>query len=81
MEMYAKEDELEFLGYSSIGKENIIFNKRTLVVEESINITFEYLYNIFETRMSDEEELDITLLTSFISEVRILNKSLDNHPW
>ena len=37
----AKSDEVIFLGYSITSKAYRIFNKKTLVIEESIHVTFD----------------------------------------
>ena len=50
----AKSDEDVFLGYSSYNKAYRIFNKRTLVVEESIHVTFDEHNSLSRNVMSDD---------------------------
>ena len=49
----AKYDEAIFLGYSSISKAYRIFNKRTLVVEESIHVIFNEAKNSSNRKEGD----------------------------
>ena len=51
----AKTDIGVFLGYSSISKAYRVFNKRTLVVKESIHITFDETSPNLETSLEDDD--------------------------
>ncbi|WP_375651350.1 hypothetical protein, partial [Bartonella sp. OT172YNZD] len=56
----AKADEAIFLGYSTSSKAFRVFNKRTLVIEESMHVTFDETHSI--TNDDDDialEKLDI----------------------
>ena len=44
----SKSDDAIFLGYSSTSKAYRVYNKRTLVVEESIHVTFDEIDNLSE---------------------------------
>ena len=50
----AKFDEGVFLGYSTHSKAYRIFNKRTLVDEESVHITFDELNSLPRNIVSDD---------------------------
>ena len=52
-----KTDISVFLGYSSTNKAYRVFNKRTLVVEESMHITFDETLPNLETSLEDDDEL------------------------
>ena len=50
----AKSDEGSFLGYSILGKAYRVFNKNSLVVEESIHVVFDE--SIAKSKHIDEED-------------------------
>jgi transposase InsO family protein len=54
----AKSDEAIFLGYSLTSKAYRVFNKRTLVVEESIHVKFDETNTL--NKMDDEEIIDLS---------------------
>ena len=55
---YAKSDEGIFLGYSTTSKAYRIFNKKTLVVEESTHVLFdESNNNNLEKNLEDDENI------------------------
>lgn len=75
----AKSDKGIFLGYSTTSKNFIAFNKRTIVVEESIHVILdEYMNQKYKGNKNDNEiemknasgQLDInsTLVPSLINE-------------
>ena len=70
----AKSDEGIFLGYSTNSKAYRVFNKRTLIVEESIHVTFNK--DILWPRESHEYENNDTT----IIEKNIENLSLQEKP-
>ena len=52
----AKLDEGIFLGYSKTSKAYRIFNKKTLVVEESIHVIFDEFNNTYLEKKIDDDE-------------------------
>ena len=54
----AKSDEGIFLGYSSISKAFRIFNKRTLIIEESIHVVFNEISEIKKNDFDDDVNFD-----------------------
>ncbi|CAL9097943.1 unnamed protein product [Musa textilis] len=69
----AKSDEGIFLGYSSTSKAFRIFNKRTLVIEESIHIVFN---KVSEFKKNDfDDDLDFDGLN--LNEIFLQNSNLD----
>ena len=54
----AKSDEGIFLGYSSISKAFRIFNKRTLIIEESIHVVFNEISEIRKNNFDDDVNFD-----------------------
>ena len=46
-----------FLGYSSTSKTYRVFNKRTLVVEESMHVTFDETLPNLETSLEEDDNL------------------------
>ena len=54
----SKSDEAIFLGYSLTSKAYRVFNKRTLVVEESIHVAFDET-NIFAQKQIDSDNIDL----------------------
>ena len=50
----AKSEEGVFLGYSTHSKAYRIFNKRTLVVEESVHVNFDELNYLPRNVMNDD---------------------------
>ena len=65
----AKYDEGVFLGYSTHSKTYRIFNKRTLVVKESVHVTFDEHNLLSRNPISDD-----------VDEVEQNLKKLDIHP-
>ena len=56
-----RSDEAIFLGYSSHSKAYKVFNKRTLCVEESVNVLFDESNSLSENDVQDEDfELGLT---------------------
>ena len=55
----AKSDEGIFLGYSTTSKAYRVFNKKTLVVEESIHIVFDESLATGSEKIDDEEDTNI----------------------
>ncbi|CAN1753150.1 Retrovirus-related Pol polyprotein from transposon TNT 1-94 [Linum perenne] len=55
----AKSDEGIFIGYASSSKAYRVYNKRTLKVEESVNVIFDETCQTDSTQDEDEEELSI----------------------
>ena len=49
-----KSDEGIFLGYSSVSKAFRIFNKRTLIIEESIHVVFNEISEIKKNDLDDD---------------------------
>ena len=69
----AKSDEAIFLGYSSSSKAYRVFNKRILIVEESIYVTFNE--DILLPIESHEcEDNDITIIEKNIKELSLQEK-------
>ena len=54
----AKSDEGIFLGYSSVSKAFRVFNKRTLVIEESIHVVFNEISNLKKNDFDDDLGFD-----------------------
>ena len=54
----AKSDEGIFLGYSSVSKAFRIFNKRTLIIEESIHVVFNEISEIKKNDLDDDVNFD-----------------------
>ena len=54
----AKSDEGIFLGYSSVSKALRIFNKRTLIIEESIHVVFNEIFEIRKNDLDDDVNFD-----------------------
>ena len=54
----AKSDEGIFLGYSSVSKAFRIFNKRTLIIEESIHVIFNEISEIKKNDFDDDVNFD-----------------------
>ena len=54
----AKSDEGIFLGYSSVSKAFRIFNKRTLIIEESIHVIFNEISEIRKNDFDDDVNFD-----------------------
>ncbi len=54
----AKSDEGIFLGYSSVSKAFRVFNKRTLVIEESIHVVFNEVSNFKKNDFDDDLGFD-----------------------
>ena len=54
----AKSDEVIFLGYSSSSKAFRVFNKRTLVVEESIHVVFDETNDLPSRKNEDFDDAD-----------------------
>ena len=52
----AKADEWIFLGYSTVGRAYMIYNKRTMLVEESVHVSFDESV-VIPSRISEEDEL------------------------
>ena len=52
----AKTDEGIFLGYSTHSKAYRVYNKRTLVVEESVHVTFDEHNSLSKNVISDDIE-------------------------
>ncbi|PKU64856.1 Retrovirus-related Pol polyprotein from transposon TNT 1-94 [Dendrobium catenatum] len=50
-----KSDEGIFVGYSSVGKSYRVFNKRTLVIEETTHVVFDENENMEEPKVVEEE--------------------------
>ena len=50
-----KSDEGIFVGYSSVEKSYKVFNKRTLVIEETIHVVFDESGNLEEPNIVEEE--------------------------
>ena len=55
----AKSDVGLFLGYSTSSKDFRVFNKRTMVVEESIHVIFYESNNSFQRKDSVDDELGL----------------------
>ena len=53
-----KSDEGIFLGYSSVSKAFRIFNKRTLIIEESIHVAFNDISEIRKNDLDDDVNFD-----------------------
>lgn len=53
-----KSDERVFVGYSSTGKVNRVFNKRALYVEESVHVIFDELRSKEDLRYKDDTKLE-----------------------
>ena len=53
-----KLDEGIFLSYSSISKEFYIFNKRTLIIEESIHVVFNEVFEVKKNDFDDDVNFD-----------------------
>ena len=69
----AKSDERIFLGYSSVSKVFRIFHKRTLIIEESIHVVFN---EIFEIKKNDFDD-DVNFDTLNLNETPSLTSNLD----
>ena len=54
---YSKSDVGIFLGYSTTSKAYRVFNKRTLVVEESIHVIFDESNTLHEERKFDDDDV------------------------
>ena len=54
----AKSDEGIFLGYSTVSKAFRIFNKRTLIIEESIHVVFNETSEITKNDLDDDVNFD-----------------------
>ena len=54
----AKSDEGIFLGYSSVSKAFRVFNKRTLVIEESIHVVFNEIFELKKNDFDDDISFD-----------------------
>ena len=67
----SKADEGIFLGYSSSSKEYIVFNKRIIVVEESMHIIF------YESNSHDPRK-DICSIDDDVGEVMEINAQKEN---
>ena len=63
----AKSDEGIFLGYSSISKAFRIFNKRTLVIEESIHVVFNEVSEVKKNDLDDDLNFDVLNLNESLS--------------
>lgn len=60
----AKSDEGIFLGYSNHSKAYRFFNKRTLMVEESINVVFDETNSTLPSRNADFDDVGFELAKS-----------------
>nr|KYP38726.1 Retrovirus-related Pol polyprotein from transposon TNT 1-94 [Cajanus cajan] len=75
----AKADEAIFLGYSTNSKAYRIYNKRTLVVEESVHVVFDES-NKQETRQTEIEDLNELLDQSLLeNEPNEVPKESESH--
>jgi hypothetical protein len=54
----AKSDEAIFLGYSTTSKAYRIFNKRKMVVEESMNVVFDEVFKENKTFEMNDEDIE-----------------------
>lgn len=54
-----KSDKDIFLGYSSISKAYHVFNKRTLVIEESIHVIFNEIFKFKKNNFDYDFDFDI----------------------
>ena len=74
----AKSDEGIFLGYSLHSKAYRVFNKRTLIVQESIHVSFDES-NPFANNNKDED--DVLVLNKSVNELKLnenVNSSVDD---
>ena len=70
----AKSDEGIFLGYSSNSKTFIMYNKRTMIIEESIHVVF-YETNPIRPRKAKEMEMMKNLKLMKLKQVQIFQES------
>ncbi len=78
---YPKSDEAIFLGYSSTSKAYRVYNKRTLLVEESIHVKFVEI-DEEEPNLGEDDILEIiqNIDKTHINEIEFKSKNpLKNH--
>ncbi|KAH0658141.1 hypothetical protein KY285_026676 [Solanum tuberosum] len=53
-----RSDECVFVGYSSSSKAYMVFNKRTMCIEESVHVVFDESGDLKSLEMKDEDDLN-----------------------
>ena len=60
----ARSDEAVFIGYSSHSKAYKVFNKRTLMIEESVHVIFDET-NILNQELQEDDDFEIGLMKKY----------------
>ena len=74
-----KYDKGIFLGYSASGKAYRVFNKRTLVVEESIHVVFDESRNQSDHPIEEEENIIEDKLKDKIDDLNLNENNLEEN--
>ena len=79
--MDAKNDEAIFMGYALHSKAYRVFNKSSLIVEESMHVIFFYETNATPRKIVDGEDAGIENTKEEEPRTLILKKARMNHFW